>query len=159
MARSDVDVALVDVRLPDGVGTSLIGNADESGRPAMLMLSSFDHPQYVAAALRLGAHGFLLKTAPLDEIVDAVRRVAAGGTSFTAEQIRESRTADVRLTERERSILRLVLESLSNDEIAARLGLSRKTVEANLTRLYDRFDVLSRTELALRAEREGWLDI
>jgi DNA-binding NarL/FixJ family response regulator len=159
LARPDVDVALVDIRLPDGFGTSLIAPAAEAGRPAVIMLSTFDLPQYVAAAVRLGAHVYVLKTAPTTEIAAAIRRVAAGGTAFSADQLRQGQSAPVRLTPRERSILELVRASRSNEEFAAELGVSRKTVEAYLTKLFERHDVTSRVELALRAEREGWLDV
>ena len=159
LARDDVDVALVDIRLPDGFGTSLIAEAAARGRPAVLMLSTYAYPQYIAAAVKLGAQGFILKTAPMGDIAASIRRIAAGGTAFSAEQLRASRAGVVNLTDREKDVLRLVLASNSNDEIAMELGLSRKTVESHLTRLFERFEVTSRVELALRAEREGWLEL
>lgn len=159
LGRQDVDVALVDIRLGDGVGTELIEEAAAQGGPATIVLSSFDHPQYVSASVRLGAQGFLLKTAPLQEVVEAIRRVAGGGTAFTAEQLREGQRPSVVLSDRERSIIRLLIKSRSNDEIARELGLSRKTIEAHLTRMFERFGALSRTELAVRGHREGWLDL
>jgi DNA-binding NarL/FixJ family response regulator len=159
MTRADVDVALVDIRLPDGFGTSLVAEAAARGRPSVLMLSTYAYPQYIAAAVRLGAQGFILKTAPTTDIAASIRRIAAGGTAFTADQLRASQAGAVSFTERERDVLRLVLASRSNDEIAMELGLSRKTVESHLTRLFERFEVTSRVELALRAEREGWLEL
>lgn len=159
LGRDDVDVALVDIRLGDGVGTELIEEAAAHGRPATIVLSSFDHPQYVSASVRLGAQGFLLKTAPLQEVVEAIRRVAGGGTAFTAEQLREAQRPSIALSDRERSIIRLLIKSRSNDEIARELGLSRKTIEAHLTRMFERFGALSRTELAVRGHQEGWVDL
>ena len=159
LARSDVDVVLLDVRLSDGNGLSLLQRPNRGPRPAIIVLSSFRTTQYVAAAIRFGAQGFLLKTAPLDELVGAIRHVAGGGSWFTAEQLRTSSTGFVSLTPRERQVLELVLAGHTNDEIAARLRTSRKTIEAHLSRLYDRFGVMSRLELGLRAEREGWLDV
>ena len=67
--------------------------------------------------------------------------------------------ADARLTERELDVVRLVVEGRSNDEIATRLGIGPKTVESHLRRLFERFDLASRTELATRALREGWLEV
>lgn len=157
-ARDDVDVLLVDVRLPDGNGLELVSEVSRRGHPSTIVLSSFMTSQYVAAALRFGAEGFLLKTTPLEELIAAIRRVAAGGSTFTADQLRDGRRGFVTLSPRERELLRLVLAGRSNDEIGGDLKVSRKTVEAHMSRLYERFGVASRVELAIRAEREGWLD-
>ena len=159
LARQDLDVVLLDVRLSDGNSLPLLGRSDRGPKPAVIVLSSFKTTQYVAAAIRFGAQGFLLKTAPLEELVEAIRQVGTGGSWFTAEQLRTGRAGYVALTPRERDVLGLVLGGHSNDEIASRLHTSRKTIEAHLSRLYERFGVLSRLELGLRAEREGWLDV
>lgn len=157
--RDDVDVMLLDVRLPDGNGLELLEEVAGRGRPAVLILSSFWSKQYVAAALRFGANGFLLKTTPLDELIAAIRLIAQGGTAFTSDQIREGQVGYVNLTDRERDIVRLIIEGKSNDEIASFMHTSRKTVEYHLSRLYDRFKIMTRVELAMRADHEGWLDI
>ena len=157
LAGRPVDVVLIDVRLPDGSGLSLLpGN--RPSQPAFLVLSSFDRPQYARAAFRRGASGYLLKVAPITEIIDAVHNVARGGLAFEARQL-ATVTSAPSLTRREIEVVRLVSTGHSNDEIAARLGISRKTVEAYLTKLFERWDFLTRTELAVWAEREGWLDI
>jgi DNA-binding NarL/FixJ family response regulator len=158
LARDDIDVVLLDVRLADGNGLSLL-RADRPARPAVIVLSSFKTTQYVSAAVRFGAQGFLLKTAPLDDVAQAIRQVAGGGSWFTAEQLRAGATSFVTLTPRDREVLLLVLGGHSNDEIAARLRIATKTVEAQLSRLFERFGVMSRLELGLRAEREAWLDL
>jgi DNA-binding NarL/FixJ family response regulator len=158
-ARDDVDVLLLDVRLPDGNGLELLGEVSARGRPAILILSSFRSRQYVAAALRFGANGFLLKTTPLGELIAAIRSVARGGNAFTIEQIRDGQSGFVSLTEREREIVRLVIDGHSNDEIAVILHTSRKTVEFHLSRLYQRFGLMTRVELALRADHDSWLDL
>lgn len=156
-SKAEVDVVLLDVRLPDGSGLDLLpGNRE--GRPAYLVLSSFDRPQYAAAAFQRGASGFMLKLAPTSDIVDAVHRAATGGLSFDARHLATARMAPA-LSPRELEIVRLVARGHSNEEIAQRLGIARKTVEAYLTQLFDRGGLASRTELALWAEREGWLDI
>ena len=157
--RGEADVLLLDIRLPDGNGLELLPQAARRGRPAVLILSSFRSRQYVAAALKFGANGFLLKTTPLEELIQAIRTVAAGGTAFTNEQIRDGQLGYVQLTDRERQIVRLVLDGRSNEEIATIVRTSRKTVEYHLTRLYERYGILTRVELALRADHEGWLDI
>jgi DNA-binding NarL/FixJ family response regulator len=157
--RADVDVILLDVRLPDGNGLELVSEIAQRGRPAVIMLSSFKTKQYVAAALRFGAQGFLLKTVALAELINAIRVVAAGGSAFTAEQLRDGRSGFVILSLRERQILRLILKGRSNEEIGAELRVSHKTVEAHLSKLYERLGIMSRVELALQAEHDGWLDI
>jgi DNA-binding NarL/FixJ family response regulator len=158
-SRGDVDVLLLDIRLPDGNGLDLLSELSEQGGPAVLVLSSFKTRQYVAAAIRYGASGFLLKTAPLEELIAAIRQIAAGGRAFSPEQLREGRGGFVALSPRERQIIALVIEGRSNDEIAARLRTSRKTIEVHLSRMYERFDVMTRLELAIRADHEGWLDL
>jgi DNA-binding NarL/FixJ family response regulator len=154
--HAPVDVVLLDVRLPDGSGLDLLPGQRED-RPAFLVLSSWDRPQYAAAAFKRGAAGYLLKVAPLPEIVAAIHKAASGGLAFEARQLASVRGTKV-LTPREVEVVGLVAEGLSNDEIAMRLGIARKTVEAYLTRLFERWGFTTRTELALWAEREGWLE-
>ena len=99
----------------------------------------------------------MTKTAEVDEILGAVRTVARGGTVFSATALRAVRTAPRRPSDRELEVLAQVCAGASNDEVAMRLGLSEKTVESHLRRLFDRYGVLSRTELAVLAVREGWI--
>jgi len=157
LERQDVDVVLLDIRLPDGNGLELLARTMNRPRPAIIVLSSFETRQYTAAAVRFGAQGFMLKTTPTDTLIDAIRRVAAGRTSFSPEQLRPG--AWVRLTARERELVRQVMAARSNEEIATAFRTRRKTVETQLSRLYERLGVASRVDLAIRAEREGWLDI
>ena len=158
VAAAPVDVVLLDIRLGTDSGLRWLTSGDPaSPRPAVIVLTSYDYPQYAEAALRLGASGFVLKTAPIAELLDAIRRAAAGGLAFG---VRPGRGATVaRLSERELDVVRLVVDGRSNDEIAARLGIGPKTVESHLRRLFERFDLASRTELATRALREGWLEV
>jgi two-component system, NarL family, nitrate/nitrite response regulator NarL len=157
LERHDIAVVLLDVRLPDGNGLELLARTAQTRLPAVIVLSSFESRQYVAAAIRFGAQGFMLKTAPIEVFIDAIRRVATGGTSYTADQLRPG--GYIVLTPRERELIRLIVSARSNDEIAAAFNTRRKTVETQLSRLYERLGVSSRVELAVRAEREGWLDI
>jgi DNA-binding NarL/FixJ family response regulator len=150
---SAVDVLLLDIRLGSDSGLALLGGGEP--RPAIVVLTAYDYPQYVAAALRLGASGFVVKTAPVPELVDAIRRAAAGGLAFG----RRPAAAVASLTPREREVVGLVVDGRSNDEVGAALGITTKTVEGHLRRLFDRLGVQSRTELATRALREGWLEV
>jgi DNA-binding NarL/FixJ family response regulator len=156
IGRVDAHVLLLDIRLGSDSGLRLLADTGDAG-PAIIVLTAYDYPQYAEAALRLGASGFVLKTAPIAELLDAIRRVAAGGLAFT---VRPRGGPDVaRLSERELDVVRLVVEGRSNDEIGARLGIGPKTVESHLRRLFERFDLASRTALATRALREGWLEV
>lgn len=155
-STAGVDVVLLDIRLPDGSGLDLLPG-ERGARPSYVVLSSFDRPQYAAAAFKRGASGFLLKLAPTAQIVDAVRKAAQGEIAFQARHIVEARSRAL-ISERMQQTIRLVADGYSNDEIAGRLGISRKTVEAYLTSMFNRIGSRNRTELALWAEREGWLD-
>lgn len=159
MGNPAVDVILLDLRLPDGSGTELLREAQElPAPPAIIVLSSFMTPQYINAVISLGASGFLLKTAPTDEILAAVAVVADGRLAFSADQIRMSRIVGwAPLTPREHDIIAGIMAGRSNDELSADLGVARKTVEAYLSRLFIRFDVATRTELGILAEREQLL--
>jgi DNA-binding NarL/FixJ family response regulator len=148
-----VDVLLLDLRLGEESGFDLLRGKGDAPMPAVVVVTSYDYPQYADAALRLGAAGFVVKTAPTAELLDAIRRAAAGGLHFG---IRPG--TGVVLTARERQVVRLVGDGASNDEIGARLGISSRTVESHLRRLFERLEVTSRTELASRALREGWLE-
>jgi len=83
--------------------------------------------------------------------------VAAGGTAFSASAVGAVRTAPRRPSDREIEVLGLVRAGASNAEVAASLGVSEKTVESHLRRMFDRYGVLSRTELAVFAINEGWV--
>lgn len=162
-----VDVLLLDIRLGTESGFELLtdvrgadapGDAAVAGarsRPAIVVVTAYDYPQYSDAALRLGAAGLVLKTAPVSELVEAIRRAAAGGLAFSRRPGGDA----VHLTPRELDVVRLVVDGRSNDEIGAALGIGAKTVETHLGRLFERLDVASRTELATRAVREGWLEV
>ena len=159
--QSPIDVLLLDIRLGTDSGLRLLRDASvgaDAGRPplpAVVVLSAYDYPQYADAALRLGAAGFVIKSAPLEEMLDAIRRAAAGGLAFAVRP----RSGQRHISPRELEVVRLVVDGRSNDEIGAQLGIGVKTVETHLRRLFERLGVASRTELAARAIREGWLDI
>ena len=153
MLDGSVDVLLLDLRLGQESGFELLRGAADVVLPAVVCLTSYDYPQYADAAMRLGASGFVVKTAPTTELLDAVRRAAAGGMAFS---VRPGR--GVVLSDRERQVVELIVAGASNDEIGARLSISARTVESHLRRLFDRTAVASRTELASRALREGWLE-
>lgn len=149
-----VDVLLLDLRLGQEFGLDVFSAAHHP-LPAIVVVTSYDYPQYVDAALRLGAVGYVLKTAPIDELLGTIRRAAAGKLSFDVRPSDRRRPLSVR----EHEVVGAVVEGLSNDEIATRLSISPKTVESHLRRLFERHGLASRTELATRALRDGWLEV
>jgi DNA-binding NarL/FixJ family response regulator len=158
IGREAIDVVLLDIRLGSDSGLRLLQEdlGGPPGPPAIVVLSAYDYPQYAEAAVRLGAAGFVIKTAPLAELLAAIERAAAGGMAFN---VRPRPGRGSRLSARELEVVRLVVDGRSNDEIGAALGIGAKTVETHLRRLLERFEIASRTELAARALREGWLEI
>lgn len=155
LAFPDIDVLVLDVRLGQASGFESLADAvQDAPRPAVVVLTAFDYPQYAEAALRLGASAFVLKSAPINELLGAIRRAAAGGLTFSKRP-----GPAVSLTRRELEVIRLVSEGRSNDEIATALGMGPKTVETHLRKVFERHDIASRTELAARAIREGWLEL
>jgi DNA-binding NarL/FixJ family response regulator len=155
--REAPDVVLCDIALAhDDDGFDLVRHF--APRPAFIMLSVASYPSYHARAVDLGAMGYLSKMATVEQILDAIRAVAAGRTAYPLDARRSAKEALRLPTTRELEIIGLVAEGLANVEIAERLALRVKTVESQLRRLFDRYDVTSRTALARLALRQGWID-
>lgn len=154
------DVLVVDLGLPDGRGERVIRDAAGHGSGVrILVLTMSTDAASVARALGAGAHGYLAKDSSADEVVAAIRSVAAGSTivgSTIATRAREpgetamfapSARAFPELTERERQVLGLVSDGLSNAEIAAHLGLSSKTVANYVSEILSTLHARDRTRL------------
>lgn len=147
------DVVLLDVRLGDENGLAVV--EELAARTAVVILTAYDYPQYLHSAIRLGAAGFVGKSAPTEDLLRAVRQAASGGLAFDRRRLGDQ---PVDLTAREVQIVRLLADGASNDEIGLALGITTKSVESALGRIFSRTSTHSRTELAVRAVREGWLD-
>ncbi len=154
-------VALLDFRLPGLSGVEVTARV-RAAQPEVkvLLLSAYDDAEYVLAALQAGAAGYLLKTVPGWELVAAVRAVHAGKTVLQeavsrtlSEHWRRTGGADsgARLSPREREVLGLLGAGLANKEVAARLGISLRTVEGHLGNVFAKLGVGSRTEAVLYA--------
>lgn len=148
------DVVLLDVRLGDENGLAIL--EELAARTAVVVLTAYDYPQYLHSAIRLGAAGFVGKSAPTEQLLRAVRQAAAGGLAFDRRSLGGQA---VDLTGREVGIVRLLADGSSNDEIGLALGITTKSVESALGRIFTRTSTRSRTELAVRAVGEGWLDV
>ena len=153
------DVVLMDIRLPGMNGIEVTRRLTRDHPEVhVLMVSAYDEDEYVRGALEAGAAGYLSKTAPGKELVQAVRAVA-GGTSvlqsgLTARLMVSSRQHErdaCDLTERELAVLSLLAEGLHNREVAARLGISSRTVDRHCDNIYAKLGVGSRTEAVVRA--------
>ena len=162
-AAQQPDVALLDVRLPDGDGVELFRQVRAAvPTAACLMLTTFDDDDSVLAAVGAGASGFLVKQVRGTDIVEAVRTVAAGGSVFTPRsttlvlaQLRDDAegSAAGRLTSKERQVLGLVGDGLSNRQVGERLGMAEKTVKNHVSALLRKLHVQRRTQLVLVSER------
>jgi DNA-binding NarL/FixJ family response regulator len=153
------DVVICDVQLGGNMdGLRLLESHGGRPRPIFLMLSAYDYPSLFRAAHERGAAGYLLKTTELDDVVGAIEMVAAGETVFTSADLRRVEEAPKRPSDREIQVLDLVASGATNGDIAERLTLSLKTVESHLNRLFDRYGAMNRTDLAVLALRQGWIE-
>ena len=166
-------VVLMDIAMPvvNGIESTKIIKAQHPST-AVLILTAYDNDQYIMALLEAGAAGYLLKNVSGSNLVNAIRSVHAGeavlhptiaqkvfsrfggGTQESGEPVQS-----VELSERETEILKLAAQGLSNQEVADRLFLSRRTIQAHLANIFRKMDVGSRTEAVLQALKRGWLGL
>jgi DNA-binding NarL/FixJ family response regulator len=164
----DPDVILMDVRMPNLDGVEATRRLVESGaRARVLVLTTFDLDEYVYAAIRAGASGFLLKDVEPTELVDAIRVVAAGNSLFGpeatqrllerfAESPASTRAVELdQLTDREREILSLMANGLSNAELAQRLYLTEATIKSHVSSILRKLGVRDRVQAVITAYESG----
>ena len=170
-ARYDPTVVLMDIRMPelDGLeATRRILAADERAR--VLVLTTFDLDEYIYEALHAGASGFVLKDDPPEQLIAAIRTVAAGDALLSpavTKRVIERFTHLPRpstppgledLTARELEVLRLVAQGLSNEEIGRRLFIGETTVKTHVTHVLQKLDLRDRVQVVVLAHQTGMLE-
>jgi DNA-binding NarL/FixJ family response regulator len=171
--RLDPDVVLMDIRMPgmDGIqATRALAGPGVENPKKVLILTTFGLDEYVVEALRAGASGFLLKDAPPEDLVDAIRIVAAGEALLAPSVTRRllDRVASrlppatdnaipalSELTERELEVLKLVARGLSNAEIAEKLVVSETTVKTHVSRVLAKLEIRDRVQAVILAYETG----
>jgi DNA-binding NarL/FixJ family response regulator len=166
--NAEVDVLLLDVRMPKKSGVDVLRELSAiDSLPPTLVLTTFDDTEVVLDAIRSGARGFLLKDISYQQLMNAIRAIAAGGTVFqpaiTQRLLRATTTiaADAMpieaLTAREREVVRLMAGGYSNKEIAHALGTAEGTIKNQVSSILAKFGVRDRTRAVLKALEAGLL--
>ncbi|MEV6242464.1 response regulator transcription factor [Lentzea sp. NPDC051838] len=166
------DLVLLDIRMPDVDGLTILRQLQGlKPTPVVAMLTTFDSDEYIAMALRTGAAGFILKDTGPEQLAQMVRTLVSGGVVLSPKVTRTvvdgylgsgagSQASEQvgQLTERERTVLVLIAEGLSNTEIGTRIHVSVGTVKDHVSAILTKLRVGSRVQAALVAQRAGLLD-
>ncbi|BCX02846.1 MAG: DNA-binding response regulator [Candidatus Roseilinea sp.] len=168
------DIVVMDIRMPVLNGIEATRHIRRSlPEVQVLVLTAHDDDQYVFSLLQAGASGYLLKTAPVSELVKAIRQVKAGESPLSpqiARKVVAHMRGDARpptsddgsvdaLTPRELEVLQMLARGMSNQAIAEALYISDRTVQAHLTNIFAKMQVTSRLDAVLTAIRRGWLTL
>ncbi|MFQ6000890.1 MAG: response regulator, partial [Anaerolineae bacterium] len=171
VAEHQPDLAVIDIRMPRLSGVDLARRIKaEHPQVKILVLTAYDDDPYIFALLQAGADGYILKTADSAQLIQAVRQIAAGEPALdptVAKKLLE-RVASGRVgvkgdevverpTDRELEVLRLAGKGLTNRAIGLELGISDRTVQGHLAKVYSKLHVNSRTEAVLKAMQQGWI--
>lgn len=159
------DVLVVDLNLGDGSGLDLVRRVREQ-RPAagIVVCTMYDGDNDLLAALEAGASAFVLKQAPVEDVVDSARRAASSPTTFAADGLagamrRRLSAPTVQLTPREDEILRLLASGLSVAEVSSRLFVSTSTTKTHMAKLYEKLGAANRTQAVMAAVRLGLVQV
>ena len=152
------NVVLLDLQLPDTEGCALITELSAADPPArILVFSAYSRDEDLKAVMDAGASGYITKTAPRDELLTALRRVATGGSYLDADSSRRVKNlrSGPTITPRERDVLALIARGSSNKEIAGALGISAETVKQHISTVLEKLTVKDRAQAAAEAIRRG----
>ena len=159
------DVLLLDLEMPDIHGLEVVRQLKQNGSPVkILILSAHDDIRFIRELLESGVSSYLVKEEAPETVVEAIRGVAHGDQGWVSRRIAANiaaimrgETEEISFTPREMDVLRLVVKGKTNQNIAALLGISEKTVEKYLYSLFEKLGVGSRTEAAVYAIRAGYV--
>jgi DNA-binding NarL/FixJ family response regulator len=161
------DVILLDMEMPEMTGNQVAYHLQEQGASVrILAFSAYDDKQYIQELLKNGASGYLIKEEVAESIVEAVRGVARGEQGWVSRSVAErlssllqdDESPQSELTPRELEVLQELVTGKTNQEIGLSMGVSEKTVEKHLRRIFEKMGVVSRVDAAVRALREGWIE-
>jgi len=163
VTRDRPDAILLDLALPGMGGVEAISRLRQTGAPPVVIFSAHEDAEAMVEAVRAGARGYVVKGAPGTEIIAAIREVAAGGSYFRgaaanaiAREVRSPRDPDG-LTPREREVIHLVSEGLSNKQIAQRLGIAERTAKFHVRQIMSKLGADNRAQAVALATRRRLL--
>ena len=154
------DVVILDINLPGMDGVEAIRHIKKLNKKIkVLILTMYNHDEYLLKALSQGADGYLLKDAPSDELLEAIKKISKGEPilhpSLTKKlfdyHLKQSEKEDAKLTNREQEVLMCLVEGLSNKEIADKLYISDKTVKIHVSKIFKKLNVKSRSQAIIHA--------
>lgn len=165
-------VAVLDIQMPHMTGIEAARQIKAQAPDVqVLVLTAYDEDPYIFAMLQAGASGYVLKTAPSEELIRAVRTVAAGGSALdptvTAKVMAQlssgkplgAQATIEKLTQRELDVLRLAARGHTNRAIGLELDISDRTVQGHLANIFGKLGVATRTEAVLLAMKQGWITL
>jgi DNA-binding NarL/FixJ family response regulator len=166
------DVAVLDIQMPEMTGIEATRQIKaKAPEVRVLVLTAYDDDPYIFAMLQAGASGYILKNARSEELVRAVRTVAAGGSALdpvvTAKVMAQlgsgkplgAQASVEGLTQRELEVLRLAAKGHTNRAIGHELGISDRTVQGHLANIFGKLGITTRTEAVLLAMKQGWITL
>jgi DNA-binding NarL/FixJ family response regulator len=164
------DVILMDVRMPGMSGLDVLRKLNAQGSQIpVLMLTTFEDRESLQQAIKLGAKGYLLKDVSLDNLISSIELIVGGQSVFdsriSTDKVQAKKTSNAHasfeemyeLTQRELTIVKLVVSGASNKEIAAQLDLKMGTVKNYVSSILLKLDVRDRTQAVIKVKEEGWL--